>query len=208
MNDASSLPATEESFWTWLDLMGGARLDELPPGIVLEDDLRLEENPRVTALPPRLTVNGFCLLRGLPNLKEVPDGLVVSDWLGVDECPSLTRVGAVKVGGDAYLALLNPDIRLSVGMECHELVLGGLGDTDGTVDVPDGFRATVSVRPHSDVIHSIESARRSAFISRAMRSTTLDYARASERRVSEQVKLINHIFSGRRISLDNGGDGQ
>ena len=113
---------TEEVFWTWLDLMGGARLDELPPGIELDGDLELVGNPRVTALPGNLKVNGYCILRALPNLKEIPDGLEVVEWLGVCGCGSLHRVGrSVRVAREFYLADVHPDIHVCDDLECRRL---------------------------------------------------------------------------------------
>ncbi len=113
---------TEEVFWTWMDLMGGARLDELPPGIELDGDLELVGNPRVKSLPRNLKVSGYCILRDLPNLKEIPGGLEVAEWLGVCGCGSLHRVGrSVRVARKFYLADVHPEIRVCDDLECHLL---------------------------------------------------------------------------------------
>ncbi len=84
---AKDLPATEETFWLWLDLFGGARLDELPPGIVVDDWVCLADNNRVTTLPERLTAPGIEVVR-CPCFTHITRGVKVDSVLTVEGCPS------------------------------------------------------------------------------------------------------------------------
>ncbi len=90
--DPSRLPATEASLRAWLDLFDGDRLDDLPPGIVVDGDLDLSYRWRVTGLPRDLTVNGDLIVRGCHALRSLPDGLKAT-VIDAQFCYSLEHVG-------------------------------------------------------------------------------------------------------------------